>query len=433
MLKSCLGGAISSLLGEDLQRLCSERLQRAQEEHSQAGIDYSSDMLAELKALYAAVSELVCNFMVEEGAWDLPEEQKPRELHLPGTQAWAGDEARGQQGLPLSQGLARHLLSVYATPEPRAPRAGRPCRLWPSVFGVVGRIPTAPDSAEVQSLYREPVDFTKLLRTAGHEERRTSIERNSRAVENAEEGLRLAAVSTALAQFKDRALAQVASRVGEAINSLTSAQGLPPQAEEALDLLNDLPDLLQGSFMANWATNYAAMASADALARQVVTAVKAVRTDTCKVLLGDSCPQHVVDRLTGVPVKPGSRLLFGGRLTSEFSHLAQGQREWQLVSSALDGEKQRADSTAKAASSSSRRRAPKYKPGAFLAAAESTDPKVAKLEEAQPSQQRPAASQKQQAARSQQPQGKQGQGKPPQGKQPFRGGKRSRNRKGRGK
>ena len=211
---------------------------------------------------------------------------------------------------------------------------GRPCRLWPAAFHQVGRVPTTPAQSETQALFNQEVDFGRLLKTPQFKVARESIERATAQVDQAQHGLRYAGVSAALNQFTDRGLSELAAHVMQALEA-ACAMHRTEGRDEVLEALSAVPDLIHGLFMANWAGHFAAVAAGDSLARQVHAGVHQARTDTCRVLLGDNCPGRVVQRLTTLPIRPDSHLLFGGQLTSEFADLAATQQQWQLVSGTL--------------------------------------------------------------------------------------------------
>jgi hypothetical protein len=284
-------------------------------------IDYDTSSLEHLRAQFSGICKVMCLQMYEDGIW--PVVETPEKVSFMPSTGKDDEEEKGP-GLPFPRRLGDHLTELWSRSTLKPPTALKTCLTWPEHFKMFCQLSSAPSVKELGLFNVTEAGFRRKLIEHGVKD---STEESKRVLNCALGTIRLEASSQAMAQA-DYALL-VKNHKG--MSELMDAQDPESSGYKKLEYLRDN---LVGLQLSVWAKHTLAFAAADAAARSAHGAIRALREDACKCLLGKDSPKEVVDRLIGLPIQNGT--LFGPQLEQHFSKMAKTQAVHELVSRALE-------------------------------------------------------------------------------------------------
>jgi hypothetical protein len=198
------------------------------------------------------------------------------------------------------------------------------CLTWPEHFKTFCQLSSTPSVKKLALFNLTEAGFKQRLSEHGVKD---STEESKKVLNCALGTIRLEASSQAMAQTDYALLVKTHKSMSE----LMDAQDPESSGWKQLD---DMRDNLVGLQLSVWAKHTLAFAAADAAARSAHGAIRALRKDACKCLMGNTCPKEVVEKLLGLPIQNGT--LFGPQLEQHFGQMTKNQVVHELVSRALE-------------------------------------------------------------------------------------------------
>jgi hypothetical protein len=263
----------------------------------------------------------MCQQMHDDGIW--PVVETPEKVSfIPST--GKDDEEEKGPGLPFPRRLGDHLNEVWSRATLKPPSALKACLTWPEHFKLFCQLSSSPSVKELALFNVTEVQFRQKLVECGVKD---STDESRRVLNCALGTIRLEASSQAMVQADYALLVKTHKSMSE----LMAAQA--PESS-GWKQLADMRDNLEGLQLSAWAKHTLAFAAADAAARSAHGAIRALRKDACRCLLGKDSPREVVDKLLGLPIRDGT--LFGPQLEQHIGQLAKNQATHELVTRALE-------------------------------------------------------------------------------------------------